>query len=106
MAMGGGGVIVGASHARGKESDRIMSTIRMLSAFGIAVEESHEGLKIPGRQRPKPPTAPIDCENDHRLAMTAAVIATKVGGDLSGHEICEVTHPGFFEMVLPNFDGS
>lgn len=105
MSMGNGGVIVGASHARGKESNRIMSTIRMLSSFGIQVEENDEGLTVPGGQSPNQPKDPIDCENDHRLAMTAAVLATKVGGELSGHEICDVTHPGFFEMILSHYQG-
>jgi 3-phosphoshikimate 1-carboxyvinyltransferase len=105
MAIGDGGEIVEAAHARGKESDRIMSTIRMLSSFGIEVEERFDGLSISGRQEPRSPSESIDCENDHRLAMTAAVLGTKVGAELSGHEICDVTHPGFFEMIAPKSAG-
>ena len=105
MAMGHGGEIVEAAHARGKESDRIASTIRMLYSFGIDVEERVGGLFIDGGQVPISPTDVIDCENDHRLAMTTAVLATKVGASLSGHEICDVTHPGFFEMILPQNAG-
>ena len=101
MAMGNGGEIVEAAHARGKESNRIVSTIRMLSSFGIEVEERTDGLCISGRQHPIEPSEEIDCEDDHRLAMTAAVLATKVGAKLSGHEICDVTHPGFLEMISP-----
>ena len=101
MAMGNGGEIVEAAHARGKESNRIVSTIRMLSSFGIEVEERVDGLSIPGGQHPIEPTEEIDCEHDHRLAMTAAVLATKVGARLSGHEICDVTHPGFLDMIAP-----
>lgn len=100
MAIGNGGEIVEAAHARGKESNRINSTIRMLSSFGIEVEERAGGLAVLGDQEPRSPTGAIDCESDHRLAMTAAVLATKVGADLSGHEICDVTHPGFFEMIF------
>ena len=105
MAMGLGGEIVEAAHSRGKESDRIASTIRMLSSFGIEVEERVGGLFIDGGQWPISPTDVIDCENDHRLAMTTAVLATKVGASLSGHEICDVTHPGFFEMILTQNSG-
>jgi 3-phosphoshikimate 1-carboxyvinyltransferase len=101
MAMGNGGEIVEAAHARGKESNRIASTIRMLSSFGIEMEERTDGLSIPGGQHPMEPSEEIDCEHDHRLAMTAAVLATKVGAKLSGHEICDVTHPGFLEMISP-----
>ena len=100
MACGSGGEIVEAAHTRGKESNRIRSTIRLLSSFGIEADERKTGLAIPGGQSPTTPSEIIECENDHRLAMTAAVLATKVGGKLSGHEICDVTHPGFFDMIL------
>ncbi len=105
LAIGNGGEIVEAAHTRGKESDRIASTINMLSSFGIEVEERLDGLSISGGQELRTPTEPVDCENDHRLAMTAAVLATKVGAELSGHEICDVTHPGFLEMLIPENAG-
>ncbi len=106
MAFGSGGDIVEAAHTRGKESNRIRSTIRLLSSFGIEADEREAGLTIPGGQNPTKPSEIIECENDHRLAMTAAVLATKVGGKLSGQEICDVTHPGFFDMILlPEIEG-
>ena len=103
MALGTGGEILGAPHARGKESDRILSTVRLLSSFGMEANETDTGLKIPGGQLPRSPKRVFDCELDHRLAMTAGVLATKVGADLSGYEICNVTHPGFFEMISANY---
>ena len=102
MALGTGGEILGAPHARGKESDRILSTVRLLSSFGMEANETDTGLKIPGGQLPRSPKRVFDCELDHRLAMTAGVLATKVGANLSGHEISDVTHPGFFEMIITN----
>tara|TARA_B100000683_G_scaffold239990_1_gene246839 strand:+ start:957 stop:2150 length:1194 start_codon:yes stop_codon:yes gene_type:complete len=102
MALGKGGEILGAPHARGKESDRITSTVGLLSAFGMVATETDTGLKIPGGQFPSRPRSVFDCELDHRLAMTAGVLATKVGADLSGYEISDVTHPGFFEMITVN----
>ena len=99
MALGTGGEILGAPHARGKESDRITSTVGLLSAFGMEATETDIGLKIPGEQFPSRPSSVFDCDFDHRLAMTAGVLATKVGADLSGYEISDVTHPGFFEMI-------
>ena len=103
MALGTGGEILGAPHARGKESDRILSTVRLLSSFGMEANETDTGLKIPGGQLPRSQKKVFDCELDHRLAMTAGVLATKVGADLSGYEICDVTHPGFFEMIIANY---
>ena len=102
MALGTGGEILGAPHARGKESDRIASTAGLLSSFGMEANETDTGLKIPGGQLPSSPKRVFDCESDHRLAMTAGVLATKVGADLSGYEISDVTHPGFFEMIMAN----
>ena len=100
MALGTGGEILGAPHARGKESDRIESTVGLLSSFGMEANETDTGLKIPGGQFPSSPRSVFDCELDHRLAMTAGVLATKVGADLSGYEISDATHPGFFEMII------
>ena len=100
MALGTGGEILGVPHARGKESDRIASTVRLLSSFGMEANETVTGLSIQGGQVPSSPERVFDCELDHRLAMTAGVLATKVGGNLSGYEICDVTHPGFFEMII------
>ena len=102
MALGTGGEILGAPHARGKESNRILSTAGLLSSFGMEANETDTGLEIPGGQLPSSPKRVFDCELDHRLAMTAGVLATKVGADLSGYEICDVTHPGFFEMIMAN----
>jgi len=105
MALGGGGVIVGSSHARGKESDRIESTSRMLASFGISSEERSDGLSIPGDQRPISPSKPVDCKGDHRLAMTSIVLATSVGAEVEGEEFCSVTHPEFVEMLLGDKGG-
>ena len=102
MALGTGGEILGAPHARGKESNRILSTAGLLSSFGMEANETDTGLEIPGGQLPSSPKRVFDCELDHRLAMTAGVLATKVGADLSGYEISDVTHPGLFEMIMAN----
>ena len=69
----------------------------------MEANETDTGLKITGGQLPRSPKRVFDCELDHRLAMTAGVLATKVGADLSGYEICDVTHPGFFEMIIANY---
>ena len=100
LALGGGGRIVGSSHSRGKESDRIGSTCRMLSSFGISSEERIGGLEIPGGQSPISPPKPVDSEGDHRLAMTSMVLATSVGAEIDGGRICSITHPDFIEMLV------
>jgi 3-phosphoshikimate 1-carboxyvinyltransferase len=63
-----------ASELRHKESDRIATMVEVLRAFGLACREQIDGLDIDGRTPPFEP-ADIDCRGDHRIAMTAAVLA-------------------------------
>ena len=100
MALGEGGRISGIPHARGKESDRILRTVELLKAFGMNAEETKDGLEIPGNQTPKPPNEPVQTHMDHRLAMVAMILASKVGGEIIDAEICEVSHPGFIQQLF------
>ena len=100
MALGEGGNITGIPHARGKESDRILRTVELLQSFGMKAEETDDGLVIPGRQTPNSPNEPIQTHMDHRLAMVAMILASKVGGEVVDAEICEVSHPGFIQQLL------
>ena len=100
MAIGSGGKIIGVSHAREKESDRIDSTVYLLRCFGMEAEVTQDGLEIPGGQTPDRPLTPVDSHRDHRLAMTAMALASKCGGEISESEICEVSDPGFIPRLL------
>ena len=105
IALGEGGKIVESSHAKGKETDRIDSTFKMLSSFGISTEKSEDGLIVPGGQWPTSPSKPVNSHYDHRLAMTAIVLASLVGARIYGEESCSVTHPDFIEMILGETGG-
>jgi 3-phosphoshikimate 1-carboxyvinyltransferase len=100
MALGSGGKISGVAHSRGKESNRISNTVRLMGAFGIESEEFEDGFAIRGRQKIRRPDKPVITGRDHRITMTAIVLASMVGGIISEPEWCEVTHPGFIEMIL------
>lgn len=100
LALTEGGTITGITHARGKESDRLARTVELLAAFGMTAEETEDGLIIPGEQSPRKPESAVETHLDHRLAMTAMILASKVGADIVGAEICDVTHPGFIEQLL------
>lgn len=63
-----------AEELRVKESDRIATMVGILRAFGVTVEELPDGLVIEGRQDPFTP-ARVESHGDHRIAMTAAVLA-------------------------------
>jgi 3-phosphoshikimate 1-carboxyvinyltransferase len=63
-----------ADELRHKESDRIATMAGVLRAFGISCEERPDGLDIQGGKGALEP-ADVDSRGDHRIAMTAAVLA-------------------------------
>lgn len=101
MAIGGGGIIVGASHAQFKESNRITRTVEMLSQFSIDVEPTLDGLKINGGQRLVSPQSTVLTFGDHRMQMTAIVLASKVGAEIKGDKLHEVSFPRFIDCIQP-----
>jgi 3-phosphoshikimate 1-carboxyvinyltransferase len=66
--------ICDADELRHKESDRIATMVRVLRAFGVECEELPDGLEIAGSEGPLE-QADVDSRGDHRIAMTAAVLA-------------------------------
>ncbi|MEE2747718.1 MAG: hypothetical protein VX473_04545 [Candidatus Thermoplasmatota archaeon] len=101
MAIGNGGIITGVSHARFKESNRIEKTVEMLSLFSIDVESTEDGLKIIGNQFPSSPQDVVPTFGDHRMQMTAAVLATKVGAQIEGKSLHKVSFPQFIDCIQP-----
>jgi 3-phosphoshikimate 1-carboxyvinyltransferase len=99
LALVRGGRITGAAHSRGKESDRILRTVEMLAAFGMASNATDDGIEISGGQVPARPESPVETHGDHRIAMTAMVLASKVGGSIVNPEVSAVTDPGFIERL-------
>jgi 3-phosphoshikimate 1-carboxyvinyltransferase len=68
-----------AQELRHKESDRIASMARVLRAFGATCEELPDGLDVVGRHEPLD-AADVESRGDHRIAMTAAVLALVAKG--------------------------
>jgi 3-phosphoshikimate 1-carboxyvinyltransferase len=68
-----------ADELRHKESDRIATMARVLRAFGVDCEEAPDGLDVEGRPGALEP-ADVDSRGDHRIAMTASVLALVAGG--------------------------
>ena len=89
-------VIHSAERLRIKESDRIKTTIAVLSAMGIKTEENPDGMVIYGG---KPKGAVIDGANDHRIVMAAAIAAAFAEGEsvITGYEAINKSYPEFFE---------
>ena len=101
MAIGGGGEIVGASHAQFKESNRITRTVEMLAAFSLGVVGTPEGLRISGGQVASTPNHIVPTFGDHRMQMTAVILATKVGAEIEGGTLHEVSFPEFLNSLQP-----
>jgi 3-phosphoshikimate 1-carboxyvinyltransferase len=64
-------VIKNVSHLRLKESDRIAALVNELNRIGVRAEETDNGLIIDGG---KPHGAEIETYNDHRIAMSFAML--------------------------------
>ena len=99
LAIGGGGVLRGAAHAAFKESNRLTKTCELLAQFGLNVTIEHDGLSIEGNQHIVQPTTAIETFGDHRLFMTAVVLASTCGGDVVGQSLHLVADEGFLERL-------
>jgi 3-phosphoshikimate 1-carboxyvinyltransferase len=91
-------IIRDAAELRNKESDRISATARMIKSLGGEVEEMEDGWKIVGPQ--KLHGGVIDPVGDHRIAMTASIIGTRVGGvQVKDLNLVKISNSGFFDQM-------
>lgn len=83
------------AHIRHKETDRLAALATELRRVGAAVDEFPDGLKI----TPRPlHGATVETYNDHRMAMSMALIGLKVPGIIIKNPACVAkTYPRFFE---------
>lgn len=82
-------------HIRHKETDRIAALAAELRKLGAEVEERSDGLRI------VPPKAiqgcAVDTYNDHRMAMSLALVGLRVSGVIINDPGCVAkTYPGFW----------
>ena len=89
--------LTNAARLRMKESDRLASVTRALRAMGGQVEEHADALTIHGVEQ-LPGGGTVDCANDHRIAMMAAVCAASAGAPvkLLGAECVRKSYPEFW----------
>ncbi|GKW46993.1 3-phosphoshikimate 1-carboxyvinyltransferase [Planococcus sp. NCCP-2050] len=84
-------------HIRHHESDRISAICTELGKLGIKVEEFQDGLTVyPGT----PQATTLNSYDDHRVAMSLALIGTKVPGVVIQDPGCiSKTCPTYFELL-------
>ena len=88
----------GAARLRFKESDRLASAAAALRALGAEVREEQDALTIRGGKTLR--GGEVDCRGDHRIAMTAAVLATRCDAPvrLHGADCVKKSYPDFWEV--------
>ncbi|HJM18622.1 MAG TPA: hypothetical protein QF703_03720 [Candidatus Thalassarchaeaceae archaeon] len=99
ISLGNGGSITGVAHSANKESNRIITTIELLKTFGIEAFRTDDGLEVGGNQCPKSPEKVVETFGDHRIAMTAIVLASAVGAEIEDCKISSITDPGFLGII-------
>ncbi len=75
LALAGGGSIVGAQHAAFKETDRTHGTTALLAQFGLLSTFENGILSVEGGQAIVQPQGLVRTYGDHRMQMTALVLA-------------------------------
>ena len=90
--------LVNAARLRIKESDRLASVTATLNTLGARVEEFPDSLTIHGLPGLKGGAA-VDCCNDHRIAMMAAIAATRCEEPVTllGADCVKKSYPNFWE---------
>ena len=88
--------ITGVAHNRHKETDRIGDLACELRKLGAEVEEFDDGMRI------TPPadvtSAEIETYNDHRMAMSLALVGLNTPGVVIKNPDCtQKTYPNFFD---------
>lgn len=91
---------VNAGRLRMKESDRIASIAAALNVLGAQAEEEPEGFTVYGLPQLKG-GGTVDCQNDHRIAMMAGILAPccQRPVTLLGAECVEKSYPQFWEHM-------
>ncbi len=91
-----GAVFTDIQRLRLKESDRVASTVAMLTALGGKAEASDSTLTVYGTGLSG---GTVDAVNDHRIAMAAAIAATvcKEPVTILGAQCVQKSYPRFWE---------
>ena len=67
-----------------------------LSKFGVDIIVNEDEIIIP-KTEIKAPKEKLNCHNDHRIAMSLAILCSKVGGTLENAQCVNKSYPLFFE---------
>lgn len=91
-------IIKDATELKVKESNRIKVMCEELSKLGVNVVETEDGMEIEGTNKLLG-NVTISTHDDHRIAMTFAILGLISEGDIKlDNKACvEISYPGFFD---------
>jgi len=90
-------IIKNVSHLRKKESNRLEALVTELRKTGVRAEERVDGLVIDGN---RPHGAEIETYNDHRIAMSFAILGLRTPDTKIKDKNCvNKSFPGFWEEL-------
>jgi 3-phosphoshikimate 1-carboxyvinyltransferase len=86
-----------AAELRVKETDRVATTVDMLSALAVSAEPAADGLSVTGAGGSALHAGTVNSSGDHRIAMAGAVAALGAGGPVTigGWDATLTSYPGF-----------
>ena len=92
-------VIKDAQELKVKESNRIDAVVTELKRTGAAIEATEDGMVIHGGRAVH--GAKFSTYNDHRMAMSLAVLALAADGvsDIENPAVVDISFPGFFTAL-------
>lgn len=93
-----GATLKGTNRLRIKESDRGQVMAQELCKLGVKLEIGDDYIIVPKCEL-KAPAENIDCHNDHRIAMSFAVLCSVTGGTLEGAQCVNKSYPEFFNHI-------
>ncbi len=93
-----GATLKGTNRLKIKESDRGQVMAQELRKFGVSLEIGDDYIIVPQSEL-KAPDENIDCHNDHRIAMSFALLCSVTGGTLEGAECVNKSYPEFFKDI-------
>lgn len=93
-----GATLTGTKRLKIKESDRGIAMQTELSKFGVDIIVNEDEIIIP-KTKIKAPNENLNCHNDHRIAMSLAILCSKVGGTLENAQCVNKSYPEFFDNI-------
>lgn len=89
----------GASELRHKECDRLTAMAEMLKKVGANFKEYEDGIIVNGNLNYSLPGAVFETWHDHRIAMSATILATMCSSpsQILGAECTGISYPDFYD---------